>query len=82
MQNQLTDKNLSNCRIKTEPTASRIPPTFGASSGLCWRTVYKICMLLGFLALESSLKMTDFTTVPKLSRWTFSSSLQDGKHWS
>lgn len=33
-------------------------------------------MLLGFLALESSLKITSFTIVPRLSLCALSSSLQ------
>lgn len=51
-------------------------PTFGACSELCCSTVYRICMLLGFLALESSLKITNLIMVPRLSRCAFNSSLQ------
>lgn len=50
-------------------------PTLGASSELCWSTVYRICMLLGFRALESSLKITNLIVVPRLSLCAFSSSL-------
>lgn len=49
--------------------------TFGACSGLCCSTVCRTCMLLGFLALDSSLKMTSFTMVPRLSLCALSSSL-------
>lgn len=50
-------------------------PTLGASSELCCSTVYRICMLLGFRALESSLKITNLMVVPRLSLCAFSSSL-------
>lgn len=50
-------------------------PTFGASSELCCSTVYRICMLFGFRALESSLKITNLMVVPRLSLCAFSSSL-------
>ena len=50
--------------------------TLGACSGLCWRTVWRTCMLLGFLALDSSLKITSFTIVPRLSLCAFRSSLE------
>lgn len=52
-------------------------PTFGACSELCWRTVYRICMLLGFLAFDSSLKITNLIVVPRLSLCALSSSLQE-----
>ncbi len=51
--------------------------TLGACSGLCCRSVWSTCILLGFLAFDSSLKITNFTIVPKLSRWAFKSSLQN-----
>lgn len=51
--------------------------TLGACSGLCCRTVWRTCILLGFLAFDSSLKITNFTMVPRLSRWAFRSSLQN-----
>lgn len=50
--------------------------TLGACSGLCCNTVWRTCMLLGFLALESSLKITSFTMVARLSLCALSSSLQ------
>lgn len=49
--------------------------TFGACSGLCCSTVWSTCMLLGFLALDNSLKITSLTIVARLSLFAFSSSL-------
>lgn len=54
--------------------------TLGACSGLCCRTVWRTCILLGFLAFDNSLKITNFTMVPRLSLWAFRSSLQSMKN--
>ena len=49
--------------------------TLGACSGLCCSSVCRVCMLLGLRAFDSSLKITSFTMVPRLSLCAFRSSL-------